>query len=242
MQWDHESTSEAGISVRQWTVQSGERTVPGVLWTRADQVGRRPLVLLGHGGSQHKTAPNLNAAVRLYVLAHGYAVAAIDGPIHGARRASPLGGLEMQQEFLRMWSEDNRVDAMIQDWRTSIDALASLEQIDASAIGWQGVSMGTAYGLPLAAAEPRLRCAVLGMWGTSYPNSERLADEAAKVRCPVLFLQKWNDQLFTRESQIALFDKLGSERKWLKVSMGPHAFDDEQLQDAGAFIVQHLES
>jgi hypothetical protein len=36
--------------------------IPGVLWSPADAAGNRPLVLLCHGGGQHKKAPDLVAA------------------------------------------------------------------------------------------------------------------------------------------------------------------------------------
>ena len=58
--------------------------------------------------------------------------------------------------------------------RAVIDWLFRDARIDANAIGWVGVSMGTAYGLPLVATEPRIKAAVLGMWGLSFVNSQRL--------------------------------------------------------------------
>ena len=79
------------------------------------------------------------------------------------------------------------------------------------------------------------------MWGADFPNSERLARDAAKLRCPVLFQQKWNDQLFTREGQLELFDRLGSEEKWLKVYPGPHVpVAGEQLVDVEDFLARRL--
>src|SRR5262245_29797942 len=45
----------------------------------------RPLVLLGHGGGQHKKAPGMVARARRYVTGSGFAAAAIDAPGHGDR-------------------------------------------------------------------------------------------------------------------------------------------------------------
>ncbi len=47
--------------------------------------GSGPLVLLGHGGGQHKTAPGLVARARRYVTDCAFAVAAIDAPGFGDR-------------------------------------------------------------------------------------------------------------------------------------------------------------
>ncbi len=55
--------------------------IPGVLWSPAGATGSRPLVLLGHGGGQHKTAPGLVARARRYVTDCAFAVAAIDARI-----------------------------------------------------------------------------------------------------------------------------------------------------------------
>lgn len=43
-------TTSNGVSERPFTLDD----LPGVLWSPADATGRRPLVLLGHGGGQHK--------------------------------------------------------------------------------------------------------------------------------------------------------------------------------------------
>lgn len=226
---------------REFFVQAEGRRVPVVLWTPAGPTARRPLVLMGHGGSQHKTHPGIVDLAARFVRNHGFAAAAIDGPIHGARRSDGLSGPQVQAEFLAMWEQDPRIDAMVADWRAAIDALVALDDVEPEAIGWYGVSMGTAYGLPLLAADRRIKVALLGMWGASFINSERLAHDAAAVRCPVLFQQKWNDQLFSREGQLELFDRLGSEQKWLKIYPGPHVpVAGEQLTDIEDFLARKL--
>ncbi len=143
-----------------------------------------------------------------------------------------------------MWRRDPQIDAMVRDWRAVLDALLELkDMVDPERVAWHGVSMGTAYGLPLLASEPqRIQCAVLGMWGVDYVNSRRLGEDAQAVRCPVLFQQKWDDAIFTREGQIDLFARLGDSRKWLKVYPGPHAVTDELMADAASFLSEHLAS
>lgn len=228
---------------REFFVQAAGRRVPVVLWTPAGPAARRPLLLMGHGGSQHKTHPGVVDLAARFVRIHGFAAAAIDGPIHGARRADGLAGPQVQAEFLAMWKADHRIDAMVADWRAAIDALVALDDVDPAAIGWYGVSMGTAYGLPLVAADSRIKVALLGMWGADFANSQRLVEDAPRLRCPVLFQQKWNDQFFTREGQLELFDRLGSEEKWLKVYPGAHVpVAGEQLDDIEDFLARRLKA
>ena len=57
-------------------------------------------------------------------------------------------------------------------------------------VGYYGLSMGTAYGLPFLAVEKRIEAAVIGMWGSNYPNSGQLVEAARHVRSPVCFLHK----------------------------------------------------
>jgi dienelactone hydrolase len=243
MQWNGNPETSDGVTCREFVVSAQGRSVPGALWTAAEGTGgrRAPLVLVGHGGSGHKKSQLvLDIAVPL-ARRHGFAVAAIDGPVHGARRAVFADGLPVREEFLELWRAGGSIDPMIADWRAVIDALVALPQIDADAIAWNGVSMGTAYGLPLLAVEPRIKAAVIGMWGLSYPNSGRLADDAPRVKCALMFQQKWGDEIFSRDSQIDLFDKLGSEDKRLIVYMGGHKNPEgEQLDDIEDFLVGRL--
>jgi dienelactone hydrolase len=176
------------------------------------------------------------------VARHGFALAAIDGPVHGARRTD--GGIDTAKvgaEFRAMWAATPRIEEMVADWRATLDALAALPEINAGAIGWFGLSMGTAYGLPLCAADRRIQAALLGMWGTNYAHGDRLLAAATEVLCPVLFQRKRDDELFPPEAQEALFAALGTGDKGLRVYDGRHVrAAGVQLEDGIAFLVKHL--
>ena len=117
-----------------------------------------------------------------------------------------------------------------------------MPEVDAGAIGWYGISMGTAYGLPFVAAEPRIRAAVLGMWGTSRVNSQRLVEDARRVTIPVLFQQKRDDEFFTPEGQVEIYEALASPEKQLAVYEGGHV-DPAGLQlfDLITFLTTRLQ-
>lgn len=221
----------------------GPRTVPGVLFFDPARPGPAPLVLAQHGGSGHKLSQEILDWAEVFTAGLGFVVAAIDGPVHGARRAVPGARPEdVRADFFAAWkSADDRVDSMIEDWRAAIGWLARQPQVDASAIGFVGVSMGTAYGLPLVAAEPRIRAAVLGMWGSSFQPAQRLERDATRLRCPVLFQQKLDDELFSREGQAALFDRIGAADKVLCAYPGGHVrVQGRQLRDQVGFIAAEL--
>lgn len=84
MQFSSASTTDS-VTERPFTLDD----IPGVLWTPASDTARRPLVLLAHGGGQHKQAPAVVARARHYVTSYGFAAAAIDAP--RARRPAATG-------------------------------------------------------------------------------------------------------------------------------------------------------
>ena len=164
------------------TVVAG-RTVPAMCWV-PEGLTKRPLVLVGHGGSGHKDSQLVRDAALPLVERHGFVVAAIDGPVHGDRRATFADGPAVRDEFRELWARGDSIAPMLADWRATLDALCAWPVVDPTAIGWYGISMGTAYGLPFVASEPRIRAAVLGMWGTCRVASERLADDAPRITVP----------------------------------------------------------
>ena len=77
---------------------------------------------------------------RRLVRHHGFAAAAIDGPVHGDRRTSPDGLPTLAfLEFSQLWAMDpGMTDHMVADWRTALDALQGLPEIGAGPVGWWG--------------------------------------------------------------------------------------------------------
>ncbi|MSQ18209.1 MAG: cupin domain-containing protein [Betaproteobacteria bacterium] len=245
MEWktDHQRSP---IRERTSLLSVDGRLVPVVLWTPMSAIGRVPLVLISHGGSGHKTTPLVTDLAWPLVERHGFAVAAIDGPVHGERRAdwdpaNPPQGSAIRDQFFNLWRTGTSVDEVVEDWRDVLDELIAMPEIDSTAIGWYGLSMGTAYGLPLCAADERIRVAVLGLWGADYPASERLVADAPKVQCAVQFHQKWSDELFSKRGQLALFDRIGSTDKRHRIYLGEHGNPvGEQLADIEEFLVNRL--
>ena len=144
---DDRSTAAACL-VREFSVDVEDRRVPAIFWAPAGAgsgagIGRPcPLVLVGHGGTGHKTSQLVLDAMQALVPAHGIAVAAIDGPVHGARRKVFSEGPAVREEFRALWATGKSVDPMIADWKAVIDRLCTFPEVNPEAIGWYGVSMG----------------------------------------------------------------------------------------------------
>jgi pimeloyl-ACP methyl ester carboxylesterase len=238
------TTASKGVRCRRFEVTREDHVVPAILWEPDDEGvdAGRPLVLVGHGGSGSKDQDYVTALARRLVRHLGYAVAAIDGPVHGDRR--PDGDADARLillEFSQRWSSDESVtDFMVHDWQAVLDALEALPGFGGP-VGYWGLSMGTIFGLPLVAAEPRISVAVLGLMGLTGPTRARIEADAPRVTCPVLFLAQWDDELFAIERALALFGALGSTDKRLHAHPGTHsAVPPEEFAASELFLSRHL--
>lgn len=244
--------TEKGVTERDFDIEVAGERVPGVLWSPADASGPRPLVLMGHGGTQHKRVDTHVARARHYVRQLGFAVAAIDAPGHGdrateAERAEFARSLqERREQRQRMGGEAfrqmaERVAHAVPEWQATLDALQELDIIGTGGpVGYWGVSMGTAIGVPFVAAEPRITAAVLGLAGLS-PTHEAMKSAAASITIPVEFVFQWDDELMSREDGIALFDAFGSTEKTMHINPGGHlgipVFERDSWE---RFYIRHL--
>ena len=242
MRWEGEATTADGVTERAFTVDVDGRTVPGILWLPAHPTPPLPVVLLGHGATRHKRIDYVLALGQRLAGHHGFAAAAIDNPGHGDRRAPGHDDeVKLFMAFLAEWSREGSTDDMVAEWRATLDALRGLDEVGEGPVGYWGLSMGTIYGVPLVAADPRVQVAVFGLMGLLGPTSERLAADAASIGCPVLFIQQWDDSLVARESSFELFDALGSADKWLHAHPGDHAdVPIEEFLFSARFLERHL--
>jgi pimeloyl-ACP methyl ester carboxylesterase len=233
---------EEGVVERRFDLDVETRRVPGILWTPQGAEGPRPIVLIGHGATRHKRVDHILALARHLVSRHQFAVTAIDCPGHGERRSDANADeIQIFADFLAEWTRAGTVDDMIAEWAATLEAVRSLDEVGDGPVGYWGLSMGTIYGLPFAATEPRIQVAVFGLMGLVGPTHERLAADARRVNCPVLFIQQWDDQLLPRPDVLALFDALATVDKRLHAHPGDHAaVPAEEVEFSINFLVRHL--
>jgi pimeloyl-ACP methyl ester carboxylesterase len=254
-----QDAAERGVRERRFELQIEGETVPGLLWSPEDDKAARPMVLIGHGGTQHKRVDNVLSLGRRFVRHLGYSAVAIDAPGHGERITDPeaaeearkalqariasgpgQGGLNMSGDQARAWVERTRRGVI--EWRATLDALEKAGLVLDGRIGYWGVSMGTAIGLPFVAAEPRVKAAVLGLSGlSSRPGNDEFEKAARSLSLPVLFVFQWDDELMSRQSGLDLFDAIGSQDKAMHVHPGGHINTPLYERDIyDAFFRRHL--
>jgi dienelactone hydrolase len=206
--------------------------IPVALWTPASSPNP-PLILLGHGGGEHKKAPDIVERAHFFVREGGFAVAVPDVPAHGDRppvdeysqfTAEP--GEPRHELIARFQALVSR--QTVPEWQSVLDELDGF-----GPVGYWGISLGCGLGVPFVAAEKRVRAAVLGMGGMNAA--------APQVTVPVQFLLQWDDERVPRESGLALFDAFGSADKTLHANPGRHGeLSAAELESSLRFFDRHL--
>jgi cephalosporin-C deacetylase-like acetyl esterase len=252
LEFTRERTAD-GVSERLFDLTVAGERVPAVIWAPENAQGPRPLVLMGHGGSQHKKIGSLAARARIYARKLRYAVLAIDAPGHGdrisreeaARLAKEVGarvrGEAGAAPFNLMKTMAERTARAVPEWKAALDAVQSLSFVGKhDKIGYWGVSMGTAIGVPFVASEPRIKCAVFGLAGLR-PGMDAFEAAARAITIPVEFVFQWEDAVASRELGLALFNAFASKEKTMHINPGAHVeipqFEGESWE---RFFVRHI--
>ncbi|MFH8679330.1 alpha/beta hydrolase [Streptomyces lydicus] len=243
LQFTAESSSN-GMIERDFTVGD----VPGVLWSPASGAERAPLVLMGHGGGAHKKHPAMTGRAHSLVTGCGFHVAVIDAPGHGDRPRTAYDEQEIAELRRAQAAGEPEgpivvrynarlAELAVPEYRATLDALQELPEIGAEGpVGYLGIAMGTAIGVPLVAVEPRITAAVLGLM---WPDA--LFEKARQITVPIEFDLQWDDERIPREAGLALFDAFASKEKTLHANAGEHvAFPRFEVDSAVRFFARHL--
>lgn len=224
--------------------------IPGVLWTPPNPEETTPLVLIAHGGGQHKQADPVRGRASKLTSTYGFNVVAIDATGHGDRPKAE------RDEFVARWSDIRErmqsgedvaplvqtnntlvAERTVDDWRTTLDALERAGTYTAETpVAFVGMSLGGSIGVRLLSEDTRITCAVLGLVG-----GPELLPHAARITAPVELHLQWDDELISREHGLALYDALASREKSLHVNPGRHAeVPTFERESAERFLVRHL--
>jgi cephalosporin-C deacetylase-like acetyl esterase len=244
------------VAQRDFCVEVNGETVPCVVWSPAQAAGPRNLIVMGHGGSQHKKTETIRLQALDYARRFGWATAVADAPGHGdrisreeaARMAELVGARvsgnvterapEREARFRQM---AQRARQAVREWRVMLATVQGFDFVgDQHPVGYWGVSMGTAIGVPFVAAEPRIKCAVFGLAGLRE-GTTFLEEAAAAIGIPVQFVFQWDDAVMPRDAGIALFNAFGAPEKTMHINPGDHmGIPDFEAQAWRSFFARHL--
>jgi cephalosporin-C deacetylase-like acetyl esterase len=238
-------TTSSGVIQHDFTM--GE--VTGALWSPVSGADRAPLVLMGHGGGNHRKSPAMVGRAQRLVADGGFHVAVIDAPGHGGRPRTPHDEREIAAMQRAMAAGEpvgeivvrynaHLAERAVPEWLATLDALQELPEIGTEGpVGYYGLNMATAIGVPLTAIEPRITAAVFGL----FWYDESLAETARRITVPIEFALQWDDEHIPRPSGLALFDAFASKEKSLHVNSGTHKeLPRFEADSAVRFFARHL--
>ncbi len=184
----------------------------------------------------------------LLVTGCGFHVAAIDAPGHDGRPRTVYDEQEIAAMRQAMATGEpvgpivvrynaHLAERAVPEWRATLDALQELPEIGTEGpVGYYGLNMGTAIGVPLTAVEPRITAAAFGL---HWPDA--LAETAKQITIPIEFTLQWDDEHIPRESGLALFDAFASKEKTLHANAGRHKeLPRFEADSAVRFFARHL--
>ena len=219
------------------------RTRSGAIWI-PEEIKSDALIAFGHGASGDRYQAPIPYLAGKFVK-QGYVVLSIDGPVHGLRK---VGGGD-RQAFGAEMQRETMMDDMNADWRFGLSIVDTVVPSRLNRLGYFGLSMGTIFGIPFLADTERpleLTAATLGLLGSQGLGirwGERLLNDAKRISCPTLFLMQLEDELFSRDGYLALFDAIGSEDKRLHANPGLHAaVPTEEVRFSFEFMTKTIES
>jgi hypothetical protein len=237
-------SSSDKIREREFTIGD----LPGVLWSPTAGAERSALVLLAHGGGIHKKAPAMWGRAHHLVAGAGFHAAVIDAPGHGDRPRTAHDEREIAAMYAARDAGEPEAPIIVRynahlaeravpEYRAMLDALQQLPGIGPEGpVGFWGLNMGTAIGVPFVAGEPRIAAAVFGL---HWPD--RLAEHARRITIPIEFDMQWDDEYIDREAGLALFDAFASPDKSLHANTGRHKdLPRFEAESAVRFFARHL--
>lgn len=237
-------TDPLGITTYQFIAKpTNHRKVSGCLWTPENEKRKGTLVAFLHGASGSRFQAPIPYLSRKF-SERGIASLAIDGPVHGLRKKLDGGRIALYAEM----SKPKAFHQLFNDWKIALELAENKLQYPVQAMAYFGLSMGTFFGIPYLAHRHQERestaVAVLGLLGPTgvvSPFRKRLLSDAANVQLPLLFFVQREDEMFSREGCLELFNGLASPTKILRENPGKHsAIPTEALDFSCEFVTEHL--
>ncbi|MEO7496884.1 MAG: alpha/beta fold hydrolase [Massilia sp.] len=248
----HNNSVADGVRQASFELTIADESVGAAIWMPKQIHRPLPLLLVAHGGGQHKLFAPLAGHASLLARQLQCAVVAIDAPGHGGRsQSADMRELtEILQRQVRAGDGPSEavLDHMLQnaaqaadEWRLVLDHLHARDDVDEhGAVGFIGMSMGAMTGILLAAREPRVSAAIFGLAGARDP-ARRLEVAAREIRIPLQFVLQWDDEWVRREDGLSLFDAFASTEKTLHANPGGHAtLPPHERAGWSAFFGRHL--
>jgi predicted esterase len=224
------------------SMRLGDDAPPTLLFLPGGDHEQLPLVLLGHGAHLSKDDPVMQ------LLAKGLArvpaaVALMDCPGHGERRAPEVTDEKFEADIARRMADADNYAQVTRDW---IAVEAAARAADARITGptaYAGFSMGAMFGLAIVADLPSIVAAVFALGGIrEQTRSDALVrDGACRLGDrEVLMLNMTRDEHFPIAGAIEVFESIPGPKR-MGVWAGTHVeIPPEAIELALTFLRRTL--
>ncbi len=183
-----------------------------------------PLILFGHGAHLSKDDPIMQMIAKGFVRGGGAAVALMDCPGHGERRAPGTGDDEFAADVARRMSSADSHAELTRDWRAVEVAARAADARITGPTGYAGFSMGAMFGLSIVADLPSVTAALFALGGLMGDEARNELIRSGVQRLgsrEVLMLNMTRDEHFPIDAAIEVLELIPGPKR-MGVWTGTH--------------------
>jgi len=222
-----------------------ERTPPTLLFVPPEAQESVPLVLFGHGAHLSKDDPVMQMIAKGFCRGVPAAVALIDCPGHGERRAAEVTDELFEADVARRMSDPANYRQLTADWRAVETAARAADARISGPTGYAGFSMGAMFGLAIVADLPSVSSAVFALGGLTGADGRDELIRAGVSRLggrEVLMLNMTRDEHFPIDGAVEILESIPGPKR-MGVWAGTHVdIPPEAIQLAVDFFRRTLVS
>jgi dienelactone hydrolase len=220
-----------------------DRTPPTLLFAPPGDGAALPLILFGHGAHLSKDDPIMQMIAKGFSRGVPAAVALMDSPGHGERRAAGLTDAQFNDDVARRMSDPGNCAQLTADWRAVETAARDADARITGATGYAGFSMGAMFGLAIVADLPTVSAAVFALGGLmgDPARDEMIRSGASRLGGrEVLMLNMTRDEHFPMDGGLEVLELIPGPKR-MGVWTGTHAdIPPEAIQLAVDFFRRTL--
>jgi hypothetical protein len=199
--------------------------------------------LFGHGAHLSKDDPVMQLVVKAFCRNVPAAVAIMDCPGHGERRAPDMGDDEFERDVRRRISDPNNHAQVTNDWLAVQRASRASDVRISGPTAYVGFSMGAYLGLAIVADLPSVVAAVFALGGLHVEpaGNEYIRKGAARLgEREVLMLNMTRDEHFPIEGAVEVLETIPGPKR-MGVWTGTHVeIPPEAIELAITFLQRTL--
>ncbi len=189
---------------------------PTLLFLPPGEHASLPLVLLGHGAHLSKDDPVMQILAKGFCRNVPAAVALMDCPGHGERRAPEITDAMFEADVGRRLSDPANAEQVRNDWCAVEAAARAADARITRPTGYAGFSMGAMFGLAIVADLPSVTAAVFALGGPTNDDRRNalIRDGARRLgKREVLMLNMTRDEHFPMEGALEVFASIPGPKR-----------------------------